>query len=146
MARQPGTRLGMYHVTATIGDGGMGAVDKTHDAPVSCRISGRMRWLVVFSLALCSWQPTHATNHQVRINEVMAGLNGDSSIQFFEMVSADDGQKLWGPNGASVGRAMVVSSTRGGANGRFVIPSNPGNEQTPSCWQPRPLRMKRLLP
>ena len=47
-------------------------------------------------LFLLCFRPAEATNHVVRINEVMAGLNGDSSIQFLEMVASDDGQKAWG--------------------------------------------------
>ena len=91
-------------------------------------LSTSFRWLVVFSLVLFSWQPTHATNHFVRINELMAGLNGDSSIQFLEMVSLGDGQKSWGPNGDVVGRAMVVFfDSAGSETGRFVIPTNPGS-------------------
>ena len=59
----------------------------------------------------------------------MAGLNGDSSIQFLEMVSQDDGQKLWGPQGMeAVGRAMLVFfDSAGNQTGRFVVPSNPGS-------------------
>jgi len=59
----------------------------------------------------------------------MAGLNGDSSIQFLEMVSQGDGQKLWGPQGAeTVGRAMLVFfDSAGNQTGRFVAPSNPGS-------------------
>ena len=67
-----------------------------------------------------------ATNHIVRINEIMTGLNGDSSIQFVEVTAADPGQKDWGPMGALVGRAMLVFFDANGVQtGRFVLPSNP---------------------
>ncbi len=93
--------------------------------PLSCRVSGPIRWLVAFGLVLFSWQPALATNHFVRINELMAGLNGDSSIQFFEMVAQGSGQKNWSPS--TPGRAMVVFFDSGGVQtGRFVVPTNPG--------------------
>ena len=61
----------------------------------------------------------------------MAGLNGDSSIQFLEMVASDDFQKRWGPQpdcAETVGRAMLVFfDSAGNQTGRFVVPSNPGS-------------------
>jgi len=67
------------------------------------------------------------TNHFVRINEVMAGLNGDSRIQFFEMVAQGCDQKNWGTQGLDkAGRAMVVFFDAAGIQtGRFVIPVDP---------------------
>ncbi|MCI0541243.1 MAG: hypothetical protein L0Z50_39075 [Verrucomicrobiales bacterium] len=68
-----------------------------------------------------------AGNRFVRINEVMAGLNGDSSIQFVELVVEDDSQKQWGPQaGESVGRCMLVFTDAGGhQTSRFVFPGDP---------------------
>jgi hypothetical protein len=62
----------------------------------------------------------------VRINEVMAGLNGDSTIQFVELEANGDANKAWGPQGAeSAGRAMLVFFDQAGRQaGRFVFPSN----------------------
>ena len=95
---------------------------------LSCRVSGPIRWLTALGLVLFSWQPAHATDDIVRINELMAGLNGNSSIQFFEMVAGGGGQKSWGANGAAVGRVMVVFFDSGGVQtGRFVVPTNPGS-------------------
>jgi len=67
------------------------------------------------------------TNHFTRINEVMAGLNGDSRIQFIEMVAQGCTQKEWGPQGSEkVGRVMVVFFNAAGMQtGRFVIPVDP---------------------
>jgi cytochrome c peroxidase len=67
------------------------------------------------------------TNHNVRINEVMAGLNGNSRIQFIEMVASDCGQKNWGPQGTEkAGRAMLVFfDAAGNQTGRFVVPEDP---------------------
>ena len=71
--------------------------------------------------------PALASNHIVRINEVMAGLNGDSRIQFVELVAAGDGEKRWGPQGAeSVGRAMLTFANAAGVQtGRLVFPADP---------------------
>ena len=88
-----------------------------------------------------------ATNHQVRIEEAMAGANGDSQIQFVEMRMLATIQNCWGPQvddaitpGAdtsdddcfSVGanetrsRAMLVFSDAIGREvGRFKFPENP---------------------
>jgi len=67
----------------------------------------RKRQILIFLIAIIHYQ-AFATNHVVSINEIMAGLNGDSNVQFVEM-SAPDGQHLWGPQGSeSVGRAMLV--------------------------------------
>jgi cytochrome c peroxidase len=79
------------------------------------------------TLFLCSLS-ANAGNRLVRINEVMAGLNGDSSIQFIELVVLDESQKQWGPQAGEVsGRAMLVFfDDVGKQSGRFVFPSNPG--------------------
>ncbi|MGQ0595600.1 MAG: choice-of-anchor D domain-containing protein [Gammaproteobacteria bacterium] len=69
-----------------------------------------------------------ATNHLVQIDEIMAGANGDSQIQFVEMGVSDGGQKEWGPNrdlSEEVGRAMLVFfDINGKRTGRFVFPTN----------------------
>ncbi len=76
-----------------------------------------------------------ATNHIVHIDEVMAGANGDSRIQFIEMRASDDSQKEWGPNrdlSEEAGRAMLVFfDINGKRTGRFVFPTNapPGGNQ-----------------
>ena len=71
--------------------------------------------------------PVQATNHIVQINEIMAGLNGDSRIQFVEMESSGNFQKAWGPQfGEIVGRVMLVFfDADGNQTGRFVVPSDP---------------------
>ena len=64
---------------------------------------------------------------QVRINEIMAGLNGDSNIQFIELVTEDVIDKLWGPQGTeTTGRLMLTFFDRNGNQaGRFVVPADP---------------------
>lgn len=82
------------------------------------------RWcLMIFVLFPVS--AVHATNHLVRINEIMAGLNGDPSAQFVEMVAGGSGRKAWGPNGAATGRAMLVFfDAAGDETGQFIFSSN----------------------
>ncbi len=68
-----------------------------------------------------------ATNHIVQIDEIMAGANGDSRIQFIEMRVSEGSQKIWGPNGdpEKDGRAMLVFfDINGKQTGRFVFPTN----------------------
>src|SRR6476660_6945481 len=68
-----------------------------------------------------------AGNQLVRINEVMAGLNGDSAIQFVELFVQDESQKQWGPQSSElVGRVMLVFfDGAGNPTGRYVFPSDP---------------------
>jgi cytochrome c peroxidase len=62
----------------------------------------------------------------VRINEVMAGWNGDSAVQFVELEVSGPAAKAWGPQGTeTAGRAMLVfTDAIGRQTGRFVFPSN----------------------
>ena len=73
--------------------------------------------------------PVSATNHQVQIDEVMAGANGDPNIQFVEMRMCCADQFRWGPQGAeTAGRARLVffdASNSGIPIGEFVFPSDP---------------------
>lgn len=77
-------------------------------------------------LMLVSTQAFSA-NSAVRFNELMAGLNGDSSIQFIELAVADQTEKAWGPaRDELVGRAMLVFYDQSGTEtSRYVIPRNP---------------------
>ena len=86
--------------------------------------SGLCRFLIACALVSASWM-AQATNHILRINEVLGGLNGDATAQFVEIVTAGSSQKLWGPNNGAVGRAMLVFFDETGAEtGRFVFGSN----------------------
>jgi cytochrome c peroxidase len=66
--------------------------------------------------------PAHAA---VRFNALMAGWNGDASIQFIELEARDETEKLWGPNGPeSTGRALLeFADAAERVTGRFVFPS-----------------------
>jgi hypothetical protein len=68
-----------------------------------------------------------ATNHILRQDEVMAGLNGDPKVQFIEITVGGDDQKNWGPQGAeTTSRAMLVFFNGNGVQtGTFFFPSNP---------------------
>jgi hypothetical protein len=69
--------------------------------------------------------PTPGEPH-VRINEILAGLNGDSTVQFIELQVAEESDKAWGPQaGETTGRGMLVfSDSNGRITGRLVFPSN----------------------
>jgi hypothetical protein len=72
------------------------------------------------------WFSFNIANQLLQIDEIMAGANGDSQIQFVEMGVSDESQKLWGPNDSEeVGRAMLVFfDINGKRTGRFVFPTN----------------------
>src|SRR5262245_42340160 len=65
-----------------------------------------------------------ATNHILRQDEIMAGLNGDARIQFVEITVSGGDQKAWGPPGPSLpSRAMLVFFNGAGVEvGRFFFP------------------------
>lgn len=74
---------------------------------------------------LCSVAPcAHATLSDVRINEVMASYNGNSTVQFVELLVADETSKAWGPGtGEATGRAQIeFYNARGERTGRYVFP------------------------
>ncbi|HZD58153.1 MAG TPA: Ig-like domain-containing protein, partial [Anaerolineales bacterium] len=79
----------------------------------------------------------------IRINEIMAGANGDSRVQFIEIEVENAGLKCWGPQrsgdpcftggrGEKVGRLMLVFfDASGNQTGRYVFPADPaGNFKT----------------
>jgi hypothetical protein len=78
-------------------------------------------------VALCLAGAASATNHILRQDEVMAGLNGDPKVQFIEITVGGDDQKNWGPQGGeTTSRAMLVFFNANGVQtGTFFFPSNP---------------------
>ena len=62
----------------------------------------------------------------VRINEVFAGYNGDSSIQFVELL-VPDGAGIWGKGeNETTGRMLLSFENKAGeASGRYVFLENP---------------------
>lgn len=83
-----------------------------------------------FALGVCTLLAVpslvQATNHIVQLNEVGAGVNGDSSVQYVEM-KFPFSQNLWGPQGGETeSRAMLrFFDARGVQVGTFFFPSNP---------------------
>jgi len=89
--------------------------------------------VLAFLILSASLNAVYASFHLVRINEVMAGLNGDSNIQFVEIVTALEDQKRWGPHQDTVGRTMLLFSNHAGVQtGRFVFPSDPAPDADPA--------------
>src|SRR6266487_5040963 len=80
--------------------------------PDSCGPSSRRtRHARVLTALLCATlvPAAQATNHLLRMDEIMAALEGDPTIQFIEIVTSDNSQKDWGPQGAETeSRAMLV--------------------------------------
>ena len=66
-------------------------------------------------------------NHFVHIEEVMAGANGNSKIQFIIVEEELVGQNLWGPQGGETqSRAQLIFfDAAGRETGKFKFPSNP---------------------
>ncbi len=76
---------------------------------------------------LLSQQPVHASNQDLHIQEIMAGANGNSRIQFIVVEQGKNGENLWGPQGAeSQSRAMLVFfDALGRETGKFKFPADP---------------------
>jgi len=73
--------------------------------------------------------PPHlqANNHDLHIQELMAGANGDARIQFIVIRQHESGENLWGPQGNETqARAMLVFfDAVGRETGKFKFPANP---------------------
>jgi hypothetical protein len=67
------------------------------------------------------------TNHLLHLDEVMAGANGNSKIQFIVVSQEAFGQNLWGPQfGETQSRAMLVFfDATGRETGKFKFPGDP---------------------
>lgn len=71
-------------------------------------------------------RPVAAASRDPFIEEIMAGVNGDSRAQFIVINQSAVGQNLWGPNGAAQARGMLVFYDAGGREtGIFKFPANP---------------------
>jgi len=76
------------------------------------------------------WRADPKTNHiGTVIVELLAGANGDSSIQFIEMEFGGCGQNSWGPTSGFSGSAsaamLVFFDAQGNETYRYKFPSNP---------------------
>jgi hypothetical protein len=73
------------------------------------------------------WHPAPQTNHVgTVIVELLAGANGDSSIQFIEM-EAPCGENSWGPEnfGGASNAMLVFFDAQGNETYRYKFPNNP---------------------
>lgn len=81
-------------------------------------------------IALCAAFATSsavfAVPPQVQIDEILAGANGDSRIQFVELKFCCPGENLWGPQaGETQGRyRLVFYDATGAQTSQFVFPSD----------------------
>src|SRR5437762_3439830 len=73
------------------------------------------------------WHVDPQTNHiGTVIVELLAGANGDSSIQFIEMEFGGCGQNSWGPSFGNASAAMLVFfDAQGSETYRYKFPSDP---------------------
>ncbi len=100
--------------------------------PPRCRSSRPLQRIVGVIFAMtAAWNAT-ATNHILRQDELMVGLNGNPNVQFIQITVADGTQKSWGPGpGETTSRAMLVFFNGVGAlTGQFFFPSNAPIGQT----------------
>src|SRR5437764_8591534 len=76
--------------------------------------------------AQSGWHAKPKNNHiGTEIVELLAGANGDSSVQFLEM-EAPCGENVWGPHGGTGSNAMLVFfDAQGNETYRFKFPSDP---------------------
>ena len=87
-------------------------------------------FLLIFTFFITFTQPAAADNQLVRLNEIMAGMNGNSKVQYVVLEVADGNQLEWGPQPGdpvgAPGRTMLVfHNANGTETGRYVFPSNP---------------------
>ena len=81
--------------------------------------------LGILAIALLTTQ-LRATNHLVHLHEVMAGANGNSTIQFIVIEQEAVGQNQWGPtNGLQSAAMLIFSDATGRETGRFQFPGFP---------------------
>ena len=82
--------------------------------------------VAVAVVLLLSPERVHADNDANHIEEVMAGANGNSKIQFI-VIRQEGSGNLWGPQcGETQSRAMLVFfDATGRETGKFKFPQNP---------------------
>jgi hypothetical protein len=90
------------------------------------------RFRITIGLGLCvlglatAAHRARATNHEIGITEIGAGVNGDATAQFIEIRMVAKGQNLWGRQpGETVSRAKLVFFDGSGARtGEFLFTAN----------------------
>ncbi len=107
-------------------------------------------WVSIMLLAL--WPiASYAHNHFIRINELMAGYNGDSNFQFIEIAvlsDTDNGrfdhQRQWGPRKHVSGREsdedgqmmLVFHDVLGNETGHYIFPHHAPSDPTTAANVP----------
>lgn len=84
----------------------------------------RKSLLVFFVYILSGWNVNaYASGPSLRINEISAGSNGNSKVQFIEIVTESETDKQWGPGESEyVGRVMLTFYGPSDAQvGRYVF-------------------------
>jgi cytochrome c peroxidase len=83
----------------------------------------------VFLLGAAAARDAWATNHEIGITEIGAGVNNDPNAQFIEIRMIENGQNEWGPGtGESQSRAMLEFFDGTGAKtGEFKFTANAPN-------------------
>jgi TolB-like protein/Tfp pilus assembly protein PilF len=100
-------------------------------APVSDgQIESTRRMKATHTLALLAvllaTSQAEATNHSVRLDEIMASFNGDDTVQFIEMQLGFAGQNAW--NGVAM---LTFEDEDGVVTSSFIFPSNPPDNVSP---------------
>src|SRR3954453_2922423 len=88
--------------------------------------------LAIGVVLLLSSSRAFATNDENHILEIMAGVNGNSKIQFI-VIKQEGGGNLWGPQaGETQSRAMLVFFDGAGRQtGKFKFPHDAPADATP---------------
>lgn len=92
----------------------------------------RKTWVLVFAVTLAGLPSAGANNANLFIEEILAGANGDSRVQFIVVRQGEAGENLWGPQpGEAWSRAMLVFyDSRGRETGKFRFPQDPATGGT----------------
>jgi cytochrome c peroxidase len=88
--------------------------------------------LAIGVVLLLSPSRAFATNDENHIQEIMAGVNGNSKIQFI-VIKQEGGGNLWGPQGSETQSRMmlVFFDAAGRETGKFKFPHNVPNDTNP---------------
>src|SRR5437879_2977780 len=84
---------------------------------------GPLAVLLTVLLTHSAW----GTNHILRQDQLMAGFNGDPTVQYLVITVGGNDQKAWGPqSGETSSRAMLTFfNSNGVQTGTFFFPNNP---------------------
>jgi hypothetical protein len=72
-----------------------------------------------------------ATNHRIRVEQVMVGANFDVDVQFIEMKFEFPGQNNW--SGSPARARLTFHDASGAQTGEFPFPTNPSDSGPGEC-------------